>query len=1066
MAMTPHLLVANRAESALRILRTARRLGWSTTLLCSQDDAHSLPARLASAAVVHPATGPQAYLDRSWIVAQAQASGAQWVHPGIGFLSEDAALAQSLADAGIGWIGPSPDTLKTLGDKQAALRLATKLGVLCPQASGPLTGLKAALEYWQGTHSGDGERQAMMLKAIAGGGGRGIRVIRSSEDLQATFDMAGQEAQRAFGQAGLYLETLIEHARHIEVQVVGDGLGAVQVLGTRDCSIQRRHQKLIELAPADRLGQKLEQQLKQASLEMARALSLCSLATFEFLVRGDTAWFIEANPRLQIEHTLTEQLTGLDLVELQLHIAQGATLEKLNLAQEPASRGQAIEVRINAEQGPQWMPSTGTITRLSWPGGPAVRMDSALESGAEHNGLYDSMIAKLIVSRADHNRAALFQDLLSAMAEVRIDGLATNLAQMSAAAQALMELEQSSSQQAVDVLWFERWSQTQPAPQLMTTEPASSSEHLFSPVPGRLVQWLVTPGEVIQAGQVCAIVEAMKMEHEVLAPRASLIVRHASEPGAIIQSNQVIALLQAVDGEQHDEAKSLKVLEPSPAWIELQARQALLADAARPQAIAKRHANGLMSARESLALLLDPQSLREYGGFAIAAQRTRRSLDDLIANTPADGLITGIGTINADQLDGPSAQVAVMAYDYTVLAGTQGMFNHKKSDRLLSLAQRHQLPVVIFAEGGGGRPGDVDWLGVAGLDCTTFWHYGRLEGLVPRIAVVAGRCFAGNAALAGASDLVIATPDSSIGMGGPAMIEGGGLGLVAADAVGPSHVQAANGVIDVLCADDREATLIARKIIGLLQNAPHTALAPQPDALEHVIPHNRLRVYNVLGVIRGLVDLDTFIELRSAYGVGVVTGLARIGGRPIGLMSNNPKHLGGALDAAACDKIYDFLHLMRKWHLPVISLCDTPGFMVGPASEAQGMVRKASRLFNISGELSSGLLVVVLRKGYGLGAQAMAGGSFAAPSNIVAWPQAEFGAMGLEGAVRLGFRKELEACPADQREARFQSLLDAAYEKGKALNMASTLEIDHVINPTDTRAWLIAQLNLLRRPAA
>lgn len=1062
--MTPHLLIANRAESALRILRTARRLGWTTTLLCSQDDAQSLSARLACAKVVHPAAGPQAYLDRSWIVAQAQASGAQWVHPGIGFLSEDAALAQALDDAGIGWIGPTPDTLKTLGDKQAALRLAAQLGISCPQASAPLVNLEGALAYWRNGSRADGQSPAMMLKAIAGGGGRGIRIIRNTEELQSAFDAASQEAQRAFGQAGLYLEALIEHARHIEIQVIGDGQGAVQILGSRDCSIQRRHQKLIELAPAADLSPALQQQLKQASLDMAHELKLRSLTTLEFLVNGNTSWFIEANPRLQIEHTLTEQLTGLDLVELQLRIAQGATLEHLDLALEPASRGQAIEVRVNAEQGPMWMPSTGTITRLNWPGGPAVRVDSALEAGAGCNGLYDSMVAKLIVSRPDQNRVALFQDLLSAMAEVQIEGIATNLAEMAAAAQALKVLVGTPQHESPDVLWFERWSQTRPHLEA-TQEQASPAEELISPVPGRLVQWLVHPGDSIRAGQVCAIVEAMKMEHEVLAPTSALIVRLTTEPGAIIQPNQVLALLQAVDGSQRDEAPSMNPKSHSPAWIELQSRQALLADAARPQAMAKRHASGLMSARESVALLLDPDSLREYGGFAIAAQRTRRSLDDLVANTPADGLITGIGTINADHLNAPSAQVAVMAYDYTVLAGTQGMFNHKKSDRLLSLAHRHKLPVVIFAEGGGGRPGDVDWLGVAGLDCTTFWHYGRLEGVVPRIAVVAGRCFAGNAALAGASDLLIATRDSSIGMGGPAMIEGGGLGVVPADAVGPSKVQAANGVIDVLCEDDREATLIARQIVGLLQNSTHHAPAPASDALEHVIPHNRLRVYEVRDVIRGLVDVDTFIELRAAYGVGVVTGLARIGGKPIGLMSNNPKHLGGALDADACDKMHDFLHLVRKWHLPVISLCDTPGFMVGPQSEAQGMVRKASRLFNAAGELNSGLLVVVLRKGYGLGAQAMAGGSFAAPSNIVAWPQAEFGAMGLEGAVRLGYRKELEACQADQREARFQSLLDAAYEKGKALNMASYLEIDHVINPSDTRAWLIAQLNLLSREA-
>ncbi|MCD6665972.1 MAG: hypothetical protein LT081_07830, partial [Hydrogenophaga sp.] len=466
-------------------------------------------------------------------------------------------------------------------------------------------------------------------------------------------------------------------------------------------------------------------------------------------------------------------------------------------------------------------------------------------------------------------------------------------------------------------------------------------------------------------------------------------------------------------------------------------------------------AMGMRTARENIADLCDEDSFIEYGALAVAAQRSRRTEEDLMANTPADGMVTGIGSVNGQVFGPQRSRTVVMAYDATVLAGTQGMRNHAKTDRLLGIAHDQRLPVVLLAEGGGGRPGDTDMPVVAGLHVGTFAAFARLSGVVPVVGVVAGRCFAGNAALAGCCDAIIATRSSNLGMGGPAMVEGGGLGVYRPEEIGPADVQHANGVIDVLVDDEAQAIAVARQYLAYFQGSLPGWQAPSADGLREVVPENRLRVYDSRRVIEGLADLGSVLHLRTGFGVGIHTALARMEGRPVGLLANNPQHLGGAIDADAADKAARFLQLCDAHGLPVITLVDTPGFMVGPETEAQAQVRHVSRLFVTAAKLRVPVFSVVLRKGYGLGAMGMTAGGFHAPVFTVAWPTAEFGAMGLEGAVRLGYRKELESRPeGPEREALFQELLAREYEKGSALSMASGLEIDAVIDPAHTRAWL------------
>ncbi len=482
-------------------------------------------------------------------------------------------------------------------------------------------------------------------------------------------------------------------------------------------------------------------------------------------------------------------------------------------------------------------------------------------------------------------------------------------------------------------------------------------------------------------------------------------------------------------------------------------------DEARPQAVERRHGTGRRTARENLHDLCDEGTFVEYGALTVAAQRRRRPVSELIERTPADGLVAGVGHVNGERFEPDRSRCVVMSYDYTVLAGTQGLLNHRKTDRMLEIAERKRLPVVLFAEGGGGRPGDTDTTSVSGLDVSSFRTFGRLSGLVPLVGVAAGRCFAGNAALLGCCDVVIATGDATIGMGGPAMIEGGGLGSFTPEEVGPSDVQSANGVIDVLVDDEAEAVAVAKRYLSYFQgDVAETGCADQ-RLLRHVVPENRRRVYDVRTAVEGLADTGSVLELRRAFAPGAVTALVRVEGRPFGLVANDPAHLGGAIDRDAADKMARFLRLCEAFGLPVISLCDTPGFMVGPESEKTATVRHFSRLFVTGANLTVPMCTIVLRKGYGLGAQAMAGGSFAAPTAIVSWPTGEIGAMGLEGSVRLGYRRELaDISDPEQRQREFDRLVDEAYEQGRALNAAAVFELDDVIDPADTRTWITETL--------
>ncbi len=1090
------ILIANRGEVALRIARAASELDIATVAVFPADDASSAHAKGADEALELPGAGAAAYLSIESMLAAARLANCDAVHPGYGFLSENPEFARAIGAAGLSFIGPSPETLETFGDKTAARALARACGVPTPEGANEAVTLAQAAAFLAGRRGG-----AIAIKAVAGGGGRGIRVVASPDQLAPAWERCRSEAQSAFGDDALYVESYLANVRHIEIQILGDGAAAV-ALGERECSIQRQRQKLIETAPSRSLPEATRERLCAAALAMAKRARYRGLGTFELLVSNDGGEFafIEANPRLQVEHTVTEEVYGVDLVKTQIRLAAGQTLAALGLDPPPKPRGASIQFRVNMETlNPDGSakPSGGTLTRFAPPGGPGVRVDTFGYEGYRTNPRYNSLLAKVIVSSPEGPADAL-RRACRALSEFTVEGVVTNLPILRAIAEhpefaadristefldlhigeilaAAAQLGAGTARtsrprdlRAIDPLGvFEAGSANRAAPE-RAVEP--TPDGLFdapAPLQGTVVACLAAPGDAVRAGQPLVVIEAMKMEHLVGSPIAGVIAEVLVRVGdTLFEGEPLLRIAPAPAAERNavaDAALDLDAIRGDLA--ESIARHAALLDENRPEAVARRRKTGQRTARENIADLCDPDSFIEYGGLAVAAQRQRRDIDELRRISPADGMIAGIGAVNGALFGPERSRCAALAYDYTVFAGTQGLLNHKKKDRLLTLADKWSLPVVLFAEGGGGRPGD-EWPTPAGLEATTFLRLAGLNGKAPLVGVVSGRCFAGNAALLGVCDVIIADRIANIGMGGPAMIEGGGLGVYRPEDIGPVSVQAPNGVIDVLVENEAEGVAVAKKYLAYFQGRLGDWRFADQRLLRHAVPENRLRAYEIRPIIDTLADAGSVLELRPGFGRGMITALARIEGRPVGILANNSHHLGGAIDADGGDKAARFIQLCDAFGLPIVSLCDTPGMMVGPEIEKAAQVRHVSRMFVAAAHIRVPYFTVVLRKGYGLGALAMAGGASHASFFIVAWPSAEFGAMGLEGSVKLAYRKELAAIEdPERRKAWFEERVRKLYEDNKALSSATYLEVDDVIDPRDTRAWLVHGLNSAKADA-
>jgi acetyl/propionyl-CoA carboxylase alpha subunit/acetyl-CoA carboxylase carboxyltransferase component len=1095
--MVSRILIANRGEIAIRIARAAADLGLGTVAVYSRDDADSLHVRVADQSHALTGQGAAAYLDAEAIVAAARETGCDAVHPGYGFLSERADFARLCAQSGLRFIGPGVDHLELFGDKARARAAAIKADVPVTRGIDRAVSLEEAQNFFASLKSGG----AMIIKAVAGGGGRGTRAVFSADEIGPAFARCQSEAQAAFGVPDVFVEAFIARARHIEVQILGDHAGNVIHLGDRECSVQRRFQKLIEVAPAPALDDGLRRDIHAAALRFARSVGYTNLGTFEFL----------------------------DLVQSQIRLTQGATLAELGL-DDPAiarPRGHAIQVRVNLETlGADGVikPGSGTLTAYEAPSGPGVRTDGFGYTGYRTSTAFDSLLAKLICHAPGGRFADAIGRSLRALSEFRIEGAGVNTAMLHnilshedfAAARIdtrwvdehLVELARDRGDQRQRFVAGAHGAQAGTIPsgsmqagtmqsaaghagaRVSSRDPLALFAHdaqvkaertqdaageadrplgpdgsigLVAPIQGTIVAIDVAPGDTVRAGQQVAIVEAMKMEHVIVASQGGVVRAVTMARGDVVREGYPIVFVEAVDGAG---AATVAAATVDPDHIradlrEVLDRHALTLDAHRDKAVARRHAQGSRMPRENIAELADPGSFKEYWPLVVAMQHQRHDADTLRRETPADGVVAGTCSINGDLFDDTRSRAIIVHYDYTVLAGTQGRRNHYKQDRMFDLAQRFRMPLVLFGEGGGGRPGD-DHVGPrVAFDTHTFTTFSRLSGLVPLVAIVNGRTFAGNTALVACSDVIIATEGATLAMGGPAMIEGGGLGIYTPEEVGPMSFQVPNGVVDLLVKDEKAAVVAARKYLSYFQGPIAHWEANDQRTLRHVVPENRLRLYDMREVIETLADRDSILELRRQFGVGVITAFIRIEGRPMGVIANNPHHLAGAIDSDGADKGSRFIKLCDAFDIPVLSLMDCPGIMVGPDHERTALVRHSVRMFNAGANMSTPLFGVIVRKAYGLGVQAMCGASALVGFFTVAWPTAEFSGMNIEGAVKLGYRKELAAIDDPElRRAEFDRRVAQAYDTAKAVNAAAGGGLDDVIDPADTRDWIA---NSLRR---
>ncbi len=1104
------LLIANRGEIAIRISRAAAELEIATVAVLSEDDAQSLHVRRADEAYALTGSGAGAYLDIEQIVGAARERQCDAIHPGYGFLAENAALAAACAEAGITFVGPSVAALELFGNKVRARALAKEHGVPVLPGSTEAVTLEGAEAFFAGLP----DNAQMVIKAVGGGGGRGMRVVTRADEIPEAYARARSEAGLAFGNDAVYVERMIERARHIEVQVIGDTRGAISHLGERECSVQRRHQKLVEIAPSPSLSANMREQLTAAAVRLAEAASYHSLGTVEFLIdeksEGDFA-FIEANARLQVEHTVTEEVTGADLVQAQLRIARGETLAQLGLEQAsiPSPRGYAIQARVNMEHmepDGSLRPAAGVLTAFESPSGPGIRVETLGYTGYATNPNFDSLLAKVIAHSASDDFTDAVRRTARALREFEIGGIDTNVpflrrvlahhdfveggvytrwvedhvAELAAVEelprptpggerQAGASIDTRDPIAALD--FFRQGKGTRLAG--AAAEPdivgPPNTEPLAAPLQATVTEILVTESGAVREGQQLFVMSALKMEHVVKAHVGGIVRQLTVTVGDTVYEGHPLAFIEPMDvGEAVREAAREIDLDRIPPTVQaLFDRRQFILDENRPDAVERRHSKGRRTVRENIAQLIDPGTWVEYGPLATAGQRRRRPLEELMRKTPADGLVAGIGSVNGDLFDEQRARTMFISYDDTVLAGTQGMRGHHKTDRMMELADELALPLIFHAEGAGGRSGETDYGEGHGFggDVRTFEKMAQLSGTVPMIGVTAGWCYAGNAAILGVTDIIIATEDALIAMGGPATIEGGGMGAFLPEEVGPMSDLAPAGTVDIVVKDQDEAIETAKKCLSYFQGSIDEWECADQRRLRYVMPENRLRSFDVREVIELIADTDSVLELRPEFGIGMVTAFVRIEGHPFGLTANNNAHIGGAIDSPGSDKVARFWQLCDSWNIPIITLVDTPGMMIGPEVEKTGLVRHCSRLFVTGANLETPRFSVILRKGYALGSLAMLTGSARAPIFTVAWPTSEHGGMNLESGVRLGARDTLAAIEdVEERSAEYERLVANAYIRGGALNVASTFEIDDVIDPADTRRLIANALKSVPNP--
>ncbi len=1069
------LLVANRGEIAIRIMRAAAELGIPSVAIYSRDDGGSLHTGKADEAVPLPGVGAAAYMAIEEVIAAAKLSGSDAVHPGYGFLAESPAFARRCGEAGLTFIGPSVESLDLLADKARTRAAAKAAGVpLMRGIDHPVT-LAEAMDFFGSL----GQSGAMIIKPVSGGGGRGIRVVNEAAGVKDAYERCTAEAQAAFGDAGVYVELFMPEARHIEVQILGDLAGGLVHLGVCECSVQRHFQKLVDVAPPPGLAADLQQRIIDAAVNFARSLNYVNAGTFEFLVDPSVAGdqtpfaFIEANARLEVEHPVIEAVTGVDLVQAQLRLAAGASLADLGLSESGVAtpRGHAVQARVRmetmAEDGSA-RPAFGTLAVYEVPSGAGIRTDGFGYAGYRTSLSFDSLLAKVIAHSASADMADVVARSIRALAEFRVEGVDTNIPFLQhilrhadfVAGKVHAEFIDANIVGLVQGTAHRRFVEPIGGAPIMSALLAAADDSkepvgpegsigLASAIQGTIVAVSVTVGDPVRVGQLVAVVEAMKLQHDIKADRSGMVCAVSMAVGDVVRQGHPIVFIHEMEVAAGDlvadDAQDLDHIRGD--LKEMLDRKARAFDEFRPEAVAERHHQHRRSARENIEDLVDVDSFKEFG--------------PLVAGQTAAGVVMGVASINGSQFDDAHSRTIVVHHDALTQIGARTTLGEYKQDRMFELAHRYRVPVVLFSEGMGklggyGRKGGAR----VNIDTTMFGEFARLSGLVPLLGVCTGDCFDGNAALLSCCDAIIATENSTLGMGRPDMIDEGDHGEYTASDVGAMSFQAANGVVDILVKDDVAAIQAAKQYLSYFQGAIATWKAEDQRQMRHIIPEDRVRTYNVRDIIQTLADEGSVLELRRDFGIGIITAFMRIEGKPMGLVANNPVYLAGAIDSDGADKGTRFLQLCDAFDIPVLTMMDCPGIMVGPDHERRALVRHSARMFNTGANLTTPMFGVVVRKAYGLGVQAMCGASSLVPFFTVAWPTAEFAGMNIEGGVKLSSRRELMAItdPAE-RMAAYQRKVSQAYEGARAINSGgNAYGIDDIIDPADTRSWIVRGL--------
>jgi acetyl/propionyl-CoA carboxylase alpha subunit/acetyl-CoA carboxylase carboxyltransferase component len=1111
------VLIANRGEIAIRVARAAAALGIDSVGVYATADALGLHTRITteSRLVDHhqsSADPVRAYLDIEGLLAIAKASGCDCVHPGYGFLSENPGFAQRCGEQGIVFIGPRPATLALFGDKTRARALARSLDIEVIPGS-----LDKVANSDEAAAVAEQIEYPVMLKAAAGGGGRGIRVVNNSGEMAAAFARCESEALAAFGDGSLFVEKLLARPRHIEVQILADTHRSIVHLYERDCSVQIRNQKMVEIAPAPGLDAELRQRLLDDAVRIARAANYVNAGTVEFLVVPETGqhFFIECNPRIQVEHTITEQVMGIDLVEAQFRVAAGETLTDLGLPSQSvieAPRGYAIQARIVAG-GP------GTLTGYKEPTGPGVRVDSCGYLGYTPPPQFDPMFAKLICeSNSTRSFASAIDHALRALDEFHIAGLPTNLRQLSAilshptlrAGDARTtflgehpELVTSpatiASSSAALALLEQQAAALRNGKSMHTlsgAHPGTASllvpegeEGVPSPMPGSVIEVAVEPGSTVEAGDTLMVISAMKMECAITAPCAGVVTAiQPTEIKAIVAAGQIVATIAPAErpraaGATRDYGENTW----APMLADVRALQAIargrLAPDSTDPGVVRQRQRGKLTCRERIDLLIDPGSFREIGSLAGFTDYDENGL--VCGFTPANH-VGGWGKI--------ANRVAVVcADDFTSRGGHADGAIAAKAFYLDQLSLDLRCPSIRLLDGssGGGsvaamvpkqrkagesnaressgtivagRPrvsGEGGSFLVSHLGSTT---YTAQLAQVPVVNLLLGSVVGIGAAKAVLGHFAVMVRDiAQLFVAGPPVVSHAMGYDITKEELGGWQVHCRNGSVDNLAETEEEAMAMTRRFLSYLPSSVYEAppiLPPDPsdppeqreEELFTIIPRKRTTAFDMRRAVRLMADRGSFFEIGSLWGTDQIVGFLRFNGYPMGVVASDCRHVnGGAMTADGCDKLKRHLDLCDLFHLPILNLIDSPGFAVGLEHEITGTIRKGAEWMIAYAQVSVPVFTVIMRRSFGV-----AGNNFATPrsgaSARVVWPAADVGGIPPEGGIEAAYKRQLaEAADPAALRAEINARIESARGPIGPLNK---FQIEELIDPRDTRRWI------------